>query len=736
MSERISNIHLDKKIFQIQDLNSKKFIGKLKANGNSIFPCPVAYFSYKTPNKPKEIRRIILNSDQKFCFNETNLELSKNSNYLDNNNLKRGNISSDNNIHSSWNSYSNEKSRQKAVKNSYYKNSYFAKKIKLYLNRTTETVKPIKRYYNKNYINFNYDIDPMINNQKSKINKLFMVYIDNINADKSNISKYKKELYNYFDNNSNENISSYFNDLVKNNKFINNYLSSDSNSTKRNNFIIKNLNISFKLSSLKLMFYEIMHNKEYNIETYNNIDNNNTNKTKNKMNSKIKFPFQFLPLFYGLNFEDFLNLLISYIDYDFDKNKFYLNCNNFITNTEEAKIIYEIYNKNSFIYTNNSNNEKEYFLYDWEIKGKNNETKHFCIKIILPQMEIRVKNQENNKIKFYSYVNHNTIYNLIKNDFNKWDFYILVYFSQYKIFRNEINKIISRNCSNFKLLKIIKQMKPDQNLSFNLTNSCILINTNKKNHNSNNFFYTYLKEGKIETYYITFKLPNIDITYHSFNKNFNVGFRRLRQLNKLRKYFLQEDIIKYSMIIDTYKEKTKNIETKIPKIKNEKKIIKAKTTKFITRNSSISIGKKNDNRKLFFMNDSLTNNKKNNLKCILRENEEFREVITDIKLNLDKYIFNFDESVLNSSNIKDFNKTYTEGCHKISVNNNAFDYNNNEKLSINLDTLEISLTNREGLKIKYKFNKKISQYLLDHSRNKWKSYIINNIEKIIMGTSL
>ena len=56
------------------------------------------------------------------------------------------------------------------------------------------------------------------------------------------------------------------------------------------------------------MFYEIMHNKEYNIETYNNIDNNNTNKTKNKMNSKIKFPFQFLPLFYGLNFEDFLNL--------------------------------------------------------------------------------------------------------------------------------------------------------------------------------------------------------------------------------------------------------------------------------------------------------------------------------------------------------------------------------------------------------------------------------------------
>ena len=190
------------------------------------------------------------------------------------------------------------------------------------------------------------------------------------------------------------------------------------------------------------------------------------------------------------------------------------------------------------------------------------------------------------------------------------------------------------------------------------------------------------------------------------------------------------------MIIDTYKEKTKNIETKIPNIKNEKKIIKAKTTKFITRNSSISIGKKNDNRKLFFMNDSLTNNKKNNLKCILRENEEFREVITDIKLNLDKYIFNFDESVLNSSNIKDFNKTYTEGCHKISVNNNAFDYNNNEKLSINLDTLEISLTNREGLKIKYKFNKKISQYLLDHSRNKWKSYIINNIEKIIMGKSL
>ena len=116
---------------------------------------------------------------------------------------------------------------------------------------------------------------------------------------------------------------------------------------KTTNLLIKDSIIIFKISSLKIIFYEISENKE-----------------KFKVNTKIKFPFEFLSVFYGFNFRDFINLLIALIELNFTKNKFYINYNTFITKFENAEILYDFFKEKSFENNIKINNVKEYYLFN------------------------------------------------------------------------------------------------------------------------------------------------------------------------------------------------------------------------------------------------------------------------------------------------------------------------------------------------------------------------------------
>jgi hypothetical protein len=93
---------------------------------------------------------------------------------------------------------------------------------------------------------------------------------------------------------------------------------------------------------------------------------------KYNINSKIKFPFVFLPVFYGIDMNEFIYLLISIIKFDYDINKFTIDQINFIAKTELGKTLYDFYTETSFFYLYNHNNSKEFFLYDWEVKNENN----------------------------------------------------------------------------------------------------------------------------------------------------------------------------------------------------------------------------------------------------------------------------------------------------------------------------------------------------------------------------
>ena len=106
--------------------------------------------------------------------------------------------------------------------------------------------------------------------------------------------------------------------------------------------------------------------------------------------------------------------------------------------------------------------------------------------------------------------------------------------------RSKINKysILTNESNNYFSLLILNQIN-------------IILNTIKKNDSSYGFFYTNTSKtnNKNESFYINLKLPKVLISYHNilycFNKRFDIDIKQLSQINKLRKSFLPEDLIKY-----------------------------------------------------------------------------------------------------------------------------------------------------------------------------------------------
>lgn len=712
--------------------NSAKISHKLvsKITSTSAFPSQSIKFSSR--NKTKVLITNVLSASKHYIINgnekestddfignirykypfKPNIFLKINNNYdkisLLSSKKKRNNLSSFESSVSTFKSVSNSAIKKNMIVfpnfniNKQGKNQFISRGNK------NDAIKIIKRTLTNKNKNINSFDDSEINIKENIImtNKSFLKYIDDINSDKNNLNKYKHYLNEYFDSNNDKNNQYYLKKILNEYKYEENevekenYFSSNFHSVKTNNFFIKDSIIIFKISSLKIIFYEISEDKE-----------------AFEVNSKFNFPFEFLSVFYGLNFSDFINLLVALIDFNFTKNKFNINYKTFITKIEEAKILYDFFKEKSFANNINLKSVKEYYLFDWDVKIKNNEIKHFKIKILLPQVKLKIICAQKIKIKFNSYIKIRTIDNLMKNSFNNWDFFIFVYFSQHRLFRYEINKII---CN------IYSTIPETKNLSFNLTNSLIKINTLRKSYKSYCFFYSLKNEGKNETYFINFKIPKIFISFHALKKNFEFDFRRFHQFSKLTKYIIPEDLIKYSMTIKKSKIR-KKLEFK------KKLITSTKLLRPFRRDSdrtSVDMSGRKGNIKKFFKNKIKERNELNILNP--SNNNDYNEVIKDIDLDLDKYIFNFDESIFK------FIKTNEEHKNKnIFLNNEAGDEiqinNDNKKLIVDIGTCELSWTNRDGLSNIYKLDKSKSQKLFSSSQDKWKEYVEKNINKIILG---
>ena len=606
-------------------------------------------------------------------------------------------------------------------------------------------------------------------NMKNNINShSFMNFIDNFNNNINIINKYNEYKEKYFVDKDNDNNKKYlislFNEINFDENNINGYFNNDDHTIKKNKFQINDFNISIKLSSLTLYFYEIskISKKRFNSQKYiKNIFNtyhNDSDYDIKKLITKIRFPFEFLGFFYGINFEDFLKFLLYVIEYDYKNNKFFLN-SNLANKIDYCRRVYYFYNNQSYFETFKKKKSKEYFKYHWDIKLSKMNYKNFILKIVLPKMNIDLKN-ENKKIKFYSCVETKRMGYFLRENFNEWDFYILNYFSEYKLFRSYSIKnlfdkyILSDSFKN-------KNTNKNNNLVFNLNNNSVISNSKKiDNNNTYSFFYSQIAFKEKENYLFKLKIPQINITYNQPNnkihKIFELDIKRMSQLNKLRSSFHPKNLIKFGLIY--IKENKKDIENKINIRKNF-------TKKSLKRCSSFheGIGKVSTNK---FINGRLNLNKLtirgSNIEHGLKNNnKEKKELgIKDIKLNLDKYIFNFDEDILKFIKVKNDDtpekievakQNSDKHINKFNFNKERlsnspnFDYNlkilNNQnlnnivdekqKLKIEIGTVELNWINQNSEKKHIIFDKKESEKFLDLPLLKWRFYIENNINNYI-----
>ena len=96
---------------------------------------------------------------------------------------------------------------------------------------------------------------------------------------------------------------------------------------------------------------------------------------KNKKNSKIKFPFNLIPFFYGIDFDSFKLFFFSVVDYNYKKNKFKLNDKKFKTVFNSHLLNKKLYGLDCFL---DNYSQIPSFKYDW-IVNKDNIIKKYKI---------------------------------------------------------------------------------------------------------------------------------------------------------------------------------------------------------------------------------------------------------------------------------------------------------------------------------------------------------------------
>lgn len=569
-------------------------------------------------------------------------------------------------------------------------------------------------------------ISPILSRKKIKIYKYSE---DNINIANNfkiqeNFFKNKK----YVDNNNNYNIQLLL-DNLKNISLDKDLLLNNEHLQKISYFNFDSLTLKVKLAGLKIKFYELTKKRNRSNITINNFRDNKI--------SNIKFPFEFIYFFYGLNFDIFLVFLTKIIDYNNSKKSFELNYDNFLEKYDEYKSKFSFYSLDSYLEKYDSNNNKEYFKFNWDVhiendnQKENNIIKNYLVKIILPKISISIRNNYNKNSIFYANIDNNQLFYFLRNNFLNWDQYILNYYSEFKLFRYVRNNLLSADKNAFDKVDVFNDninFKDLTKVKYNLNKTNIILNNFKTNNKSYEFFFSkYKKENKskYDNYFFQIKLPQINVNYidHniSINKQFDLDINTMTKLNKLRKSFNRKDIIKYCLIF----------------VKGKNNINRLSSMKKPNPNSD-AITKKPSNKLLSKF--SLKNNHIENTKHASKYQDNLNnEDVIDIKLNLNENIFNFDEDILKYIKVdeeKIKNNKLNEDC-KIDTHikeKYLFEDNQNKKLNIEIEKIQLYWINSNNIKNVYKFQDDESEYLFDHSSMVWREYIHKNFEKIISNS--
>ena len=401
-----------------------------------------------------------------------------------------------------------------------------------------------------------------------------------------------------------------YNSKVEKNKnfdFFNEYLEqinsvenlmNDDNSLKNIEFHVKTSNIKENLS-FKLYIYSLCF-KFYLLEN-------------NEKPQKLYFPFKLLPLFYLLDIQSF-KVFISEIIY-YNNNK---NCLSFVDNdlllNKIKKYYYFISNniKSNKKYLNNltyNKNELTYFLvFDWIISLKKNiennnirNYKCYKLKINLPKIKFF---EENKKIKIIRHLNKHIVANLIFNNFDNWEKFIL-----FDLFSNRKFKYITN---------LLMEDKPNMIKS----NKIILNKDPSRYPNNNNNFSFYLSEmGKNYSNFYIF-IPYIILVlsgeYQKRYQKINLTWKESKNLLKFKNYWGIINTLLKCMLIDNI---TNDIFFRFELLDS----ISNDLNKIIIKENSKSNNNNTKNNKNNNMKNALFNNKNTSIKNIYYYKEKDRE---------------------------------------------------------------------------------------------------------------
>ena len=375
--------------------------------------------------------------------------------------------------------------------------------------------------------------------------------------------------------------------------------------------------------------------------------------SNNKKVEKIKFPFCFVPFFYGISLQQFKLLLIQIIDFNKEKNILFINKEKLKNKFKEFLEEKSFYNNLSFI--NNYKKVSE-FNFNWLVNFDNNYIK-FKLLIKLPHFKTRIKFSNGNKLTFFKTIEIKHISYLIKENYKDWDLFLLNTFCIYKDFRYLINNALSYN----------NEYKNNNYINFDENKSKLNFNNNMKN--SLEFYIVEKDKNNIfKNLYFKISSPYVEISYIKPNilenlissKKIQLTFKEAIQLNKLRNSWYPEEIIKKCCII---------------KYNN--------------------------------YNNFLT---KKNYKDNINDNNE-------IDLNLNKYIYGFDETILKF--IK--RSKFPIPDKKVTKKN----------FNIKLIPPEIHWSEKITEKLfKYSMERKDYEKLFDLPLNEWEPFILKLLPKI------
>ena len=411
---------------------------------------------------------------------------------------------------------------------SYYNNltmvhSFKLPNIKDYPIRTNESIIPIKEYnkmviYNKNILNSHRTIEK--NNKKIKeekpksqeessdntINlKSFLIYIDKFNNMNGVIHKYITYKENYFVNKHKDGNKKLLQQYVNKYYYNENSLPFDDIPIfkKENVFMIKDIEVKLRCDPLILIFFD----------------------ENGQKNSKIKFPFNCIPFFYGLNFDTFKLFFFSVIDYNYKKNIFKLNQDKFNEQFDSILNKNNLYDTDCFLLNYNN---IPHFKYEWII-NKDNLIKKYKLKIKMPKIKVRFKYKNGHKTTLIKSLDSTHMSYLILEKFKDWDLFLLNSFCIIKEFRKTINQALSYNL-----------LLNNKNTKHNLDDPKIKFSQKNSSKYSSVFFITIHNETISKNLYFEINSPTIKINYNSegfapYEKIYHLNLKEAIQLNRMRK---------------------------------------------------------------------------------------------------------------------------------------------------------------------------------------------------------